>query len=208
MSAEDICADIPAEADPATKARLRWFRISLVLFPIFSIGGAFLLKWLELGWVGVAVFVVLMMGMATLLMRNVQALGRQMGCGSPAITRYNRRMLWGSVLYMIGLFVAVWCYRHGGVSGVLLWGVALLPAAAVLGMVWAMGRLVIEETDEYLRFRLVKQALFACGGLLAVSTVWGFLEQFELVVHVPAWASVPVFAVMLGVGQCFRWVRT
>lgn len=200
---QDIPQDNPGAAAPAR--RFRWI---IVAYVIVSIGGAFVLKWLELGWIGAAIFVVLMMGMAALLMRSAQSLGAEMGCGSPAIHRYNKRMMWSSMVYMIGLFGAVYLYRYGGVSGLLLWPVALVPAVAVLGMVWAMGKLLVEETDEYLRFRLVKQALFATGGLLAISTVWGFLEQFDLVIHIPAWATVPVFAIMLGVGQCFRWVRS
>ena len=130
------------------------------------------------------------------------------GCASPAMLRYNKRMMWSSIAYMVGLMGAVWVYKEIALSRPLLVVVALVPAAAVLGMVWTMGRLLFEEDDECLRFRIVKQALFATGGLLAVSTVWGFLEMFGLVVHVPAWAAVPVFAVMLGVGQCFRWMRS
>jgi hypothetical protein len=74
-------------------------------------------------------------------------------------------------------------------------------------MVWAMGRLVTEETDEYLRFRYVRGSLFGLATLLTVATVWGFFEQFDLVPHAPTWLAFPVFAVGLGIATCVRWGR-
>jgi hypothetical protein len=71
-----------------------------------------------------------------------------------------------------------------------------------------MGRLIIEETDEYLRWKIVAHSLVATGGLLAVTTFWGFLEMFKLVPHVPAWGSLPLFAVLMGLSQALRLVRT
>jgi hypothetical protein len=193
-------------ADDTTKPR--GFAWILAAFFVCSIGGGLLMKWLNLGWIGALVFMLLMLAMTAALVTSVNRVAAKSGCASPAMLRYNRRMMWSSLAYMISLFAAATIYNAHRIDGLLLWLVALAPAAAVLAMVWAMGRLLVEETDEYLRFRMVKQALFACGGMLAISTVWGFLEMFELVVHVPAWASVPVFAIMLGIGQCFRWVRT
>lgn len=198
--------DLEHGASVPTGAR---YALWIVLgFLAATVGGGFAMKSLDLGWTGAAIYVVFLLAITVTLMRWVQRTGMQAGCSSAAITRYNRRMLWGTIGYMIGLFAAVWLFNSGHVGRPWLWGVALLPTVPVLAMVWAMGRLLVEEADEYIRFRLVKQALFATGGLLAVSTIWGFLEQFDLVVHVPVWASVPVFAVMLGVGQCFRWVRS
>jgi hypothetical protein len=181
---------------------------TVVAFLLASLGGGLLMQWLDLGWIGAAGFMLWMLVITAALMRSVNAFSKRTGCASPAMLRYNQRMMWATIAYMIGLFGAVSITDRGWVLPPLLWLVALVPAAGVLAMVWAMGRLLVEEQDEYLRFRMVKQALFACGGLLALSTVWGFLEMFELVVHIQAWASVPVFAILLGVGQCFRGVRT
>ena len=40
---------------------------------------------------------------------------------------------------------------------------AILPALPLIGIIWAFGRLLIEETDEYLRSLTVRQFLVATG---------------------------------------------
>ena len=95
-----------------------------------------------------------------------------------------------------------------GVDGGLAFLVAFAPSVGVLMMVWAMGRLVAEEEDEYQRYRLVRSALVGLAGLLTLATVWGFFEQFDLVPHAPSWAAVPVFAIGFGLANCMRWARS
>ena len=98
--------------------------------------------------------------------------------------------------------------NNAPLQGAALWIAAFASSLGVLGMVWAMARLVIEETDEYLRFRAVKSFLFGMAGLMLIATVWGFLEQFGLVAHVPAWAAMPLFAIIMGIGNCLPGVRS
>ena len=43
--------------------------------------------------------------------------------------------------------------------------------------------LLVEETDEYLRYRTIRSYLFGLGTLLTLATIWGFFEQFNLVFH-------------------------
>jgi hypothetical protein len=77
----------------------------------------------------------------------------------------------------------------------------------IIGMIVTMARLLVEETDEYQRMRIVRASLVATGLLLAIASVWGFLEMFELVPHVWAWAAFPVWAVGLALGQLAnRWL--
>ena len=129
------------------------------------------------------------------------------GSFSPAMGRYNRRMLAAGGIYVVGLFTAIWTHDELQPNGVAAFAIALLPSIGVLWMVWAMGRLLVEETDEYLRHRMVRSSLFGLGTLLTLSTIWGFFEQFDLVPHVPTWAAVPVFALGLGFANCTRWGR-
>lgn len=171
----------------------------IIGFPLLMIALAMIQIRFQLGWIGATGIVVIAMAMTFLLIRASEAKMRALGCVSPAILRYNRRMVAASMVYMAALFASIYAYKTWHLGGALLWGAAFATALPVLAMVWAMGRLVVEESDEYLRSRIVRQALFGTGGLLAVATVWGFLEQFMLVPHVPAWAAVPVFAIMLGV---------
>jgi hypothetical protein len=116
--------------------------------------------------------------------------------------RYNRRMLGAAAIYTVGLFGAIWIHDALRPTGVLAFVIAFLPSIGVLLMVYAMGRLVAEEEDEYQRHRHIRASLFGLGTLLTVATVWGFFEQFDLVPHVPAWAAVPVFAIGLGIANC------
>lgn len=130
-------------------------------------------------------------------------------CGnvSPAIIAYNRRMLIWSFTYMAALFGAISVFNAMKPTGPLLWLIALLPALPILYFVWALGRYLVEEADEYIRMKQVSAALFATGLLLVLATVWGFLETFGVAPHIPAWAAVPVWAIGLGLGHFFNKVR-
>jgi hypothetical protein len=44
---------------------------------------------------------------------------------------------------------------------------------------------------------MVRQCLFAMGFTLAATTIWGFLESYELVDHVPAWLTFIIFCAAL-----------
>lgn len=164
-------------------------------------------RWLQLGWIGVAIMMLVLMAGTLVLMRTAARRASDLGCASSAMLRYNRRMMASSMLYMVGLFAAVFAYKRLHVEGPALWLAGFAPSVGVCGMIWAMARLIVEETDEYLRFAMVKQALFATGGVLLICTIWGFLEMVGLVPHIPLWVVMPIFAVMLGVGHFVRWVR-
>jgi hypothetical protein len=134
---------------------------------------------------------------------------QQAVCGnvSPAIIAYNRRMLIWSFAYVAALFGAITVYNQWKHSGPILWIIAIIPALPIVYFVWALGRYLVEEADEYIRMTQVSAALFATGWLLVLATFWGFLETFGVAAHVPAWAAVPVWAIGLGVAQVWRAVR-
>lgn len=172
-----------------------------------GIAAGLLVREFRLGWIGVGIMMLVLMGGIAWLMRFATRRSAELGCASPAMIRYNRRMLLWSMVYMVGFFAGVLAYKRFHVEGPALWAAGLAPSIGVCGMIWSGARLVMEETDEYLRFRLVKQALFALGGILVFGTIWGFFEQFGLVPHIPLWVVVPVFGFMLGLGNCIRWVK-
>ena len=160
---------------------------------------------LDLGWLGAVGMAVLVAAFTYTLFRAGEQRARQAGNFSPAMGRYNRRMLAAAAFYVVGLFTAIWAHDELRPNGLLAFAIAFLPSIGVLWMVWAMGRLLAEEQDEYLRYRLVRSSLFGLGTLLTLATVWGFFEQFDLVPHVPTWAAVPIFALGLGFANCVRW---
>lgn len=162
----------------------------------------------DLGWIGAITIAVLIAVFTLLIVRAGELRAASTGNFSPAMRRYNRRMLAASGVYVVGLFGAVWAHDLLKPNGAVAFLFAFAPSVGVLLMVWAMARLVTEETDEYLRYRYVRSSLFGLGTLLTLATIWGFFEQFDLVPHVPTWAAVPVFAIGLGIANCTRWGRS
>ena len=119
---------------------------------------------------------------------------------TPAWKRYNWRVIVLSILYAAFLIAAVYGFKHKLVPSPLAYPVAILPALPIIGIFVAMGRYVVEEQDEYVRMLMVRQTLWASGFALSVATVWGFLENFDLVEHVDAYSVAIVWFFGLGVG--------
>ncbi len=117
-----------------------------------------------------------------------------------ACSRYNRRILGLSAAYVLLLFGADWLFEQHWIGGAAAYVVAVLPALPIVGVFIAIGRYLIEETDEYLRMLMVRQSLIATGLTLALATVWGFLESFGLAPHVAAFYVAIVWFFGLGIG--------
>lgn len=122
------------------------------------------------------------------------------GYASPAYRRYNRRTMVWSFTYMLALFAAIFIQHGLHPGGIVLSMVAVLPALPILYMLWGMRCYLAEEQDEYMRLRFMNAALIGTGILLALATVWGFLETFRVAPHAPGWLGVPVWAVGMGLG--------
>jgi hypothetical protein len=118
--------------------------------------------------------------------------------------RYNRRVLIAATSYIVVLFTGMGIVRYLDPPTVVRVILAIAAALPVLFIIRAMALLRREETDEYLRMRLVEQSLIATGILLTVATLYGFLNAFDLAPRVDAWAAVPLWALGLGIGRIFR----
>jgi hypothetical protein len=99
---------------------------------------------------------------------------------SPAVRRYVSRLSVMMVLYVALLLAAGWTFRQAPDLGWLAWPLAILPALPVIGVFWAVMRLLIEEPDEYLRMLFVRQVLIATAFCLTVMTIWEFLQNYDL----------------------------
>ena len=119
---------------------------------------------------------------------------------SPAHRRYVWRVAAAMTGYIATLFLAEYLIDQRGLDGPLAWPVALLPGLCVASVFWALARLLIEEKDEYLRSLMVRQMLIASGLTMTVVTVYGFLENYGLVVHVDAFYVAVLYFFGLGVG--------
>jgi hypothetical protein len=120
---------------------------------------------------------------------------------SSAHRRYVLRVLVAMVGYIATIFLAEFFIEDRSVSGPPAWLLALLPGLCVASVFWAIGRLLIEEQDEYLRSLLVRQMLVATGLTMVIATIYGFLENYGLVGHIDAFYLTVLFFGGLGVGS-------
>jgi hypothetical protein len=138
----------------------------------------------------------------TWLLTVVIRLRRESPCaGSAANRAYLRRFFPMMGLYVFCLFAAVWLHDRLALKGPPAVALAILPALPLIGVVWALGRLVVEERDEYLRSLTVRQFMIATGFMLVVTSIWGFLDAFDQVPHMPMYWAFILWCVGLGVGS-------
>ena len=125
----------------------------------------------------------------------------------PAERRYNYRVLAASVAYavlLIGAESAVKALAPGAAVRCVL---ALLPALAIVAIFVAVGRFLIEESDEYLRARLIRQILWATGATLSLATTYGFLQVFDVAPVVPLYVIAILWFFCLGVAGAAQRMR-
>lgn len=123
---------------------------------------------------------------------------------NPAQRRYNRRVLALSALYAILLVAVSLVFRAHRIVGPAAYLLAILPALPLFGVFLAIGRYLVEESDEYLRMIETRKSLVATGFMLVVTTGWGFLQSFDLLPRVDFyWAAILWFG-GLGFGACVQ----
>jgi hypothetical protein len=125
---------------------------------------------------------------------------------SSAWKRYNWRVIQLSLLYATFLVAAVYGFRHQLLHGPIAYVAAILPALPIIGIFLAIGRYLVEEQDEYVRMLMVRQTLWASGIALSAATIWGFLENFDLVGHIDAYYIAVVWFFGLGIGSLINKV--
>ena len=187
------------ETSPRTINRL-W----IAAYLIATLGTAALFKsGIIAGWPGVALFLASFLLLFPLV-RSAERAQAACGFSSKAMRAYNRRVLIAAMAYVVILFAGMGIARFYEPPVLVRILLAIAVALPVIFMIRAMALLLREETDEYLRMRLVQQSLIATGVLLTVATLHGFLNAFDLAPRVDAWAAVPLWAAGLGVGRLFR----
>jgi hypothetical protein len=83
----------------------------------------------------------------------------------------------------------------------------VLPAVPLLGVILVMGLYLTEERDEFVRNRLVTSMIGGLGVVLAITTVWGFLEQGGVAWHFPTFLTFPLWCAGMGIVQCLLNLR-
>ncbi len=127
--------------------------------------------------------------------------------GTSASSRYIKRMMILAVVYVAGLFFAESMFDAFALKGVPAVLVALVPALGIIGFIWAMGRYLLEEEDEYIRMRETQKFIMATGFMMVIVTIYGFLQQYELVPDIPGYFAFVVWCVGLGFAALVQWRR-
>lgn len=126
---------------------------------------------------------------------------------TPAARRYLKRFAPTMIAYVVILFAATYAVRSWHPTGALLWTLSVLPAVPIIGAMIVIGLYLVEETDEYLRQRIVTAMLFGIGAVLSVSTVLGFLQINDVVGKVDVFWGFPGWCAAWGLAQCWMALR-
>ena len=127
---------------------------------------------------------------------------------SAAVRRYSQRVMVLMFLYAASLMAVVFSFSRHLLTGPPAYAAAILPALPIIGIFVAIGRYLIEETDEYLRMLMIRQSLIASGFMLSIVTAWGFLEGFGLVPHIVSYYAAVLWFAGMWVGLGYNIVVT
>jgi hypothetical protein len=117
--------------------------------------------------------------------------------------RYVYRLAPTMALYCVFLFITQWTFHHLHPTGLIVYVLAVLPALPLIGSLVVVGLYIAEESDEFERSILIQSMLWGFGGALAISTIWGFLEDFANAPHVSAFYVYVFFWFFMGISQPF-----
>jgi len=120
---------------------------------------------------------------------------------NPAQRRYMHRMILLSAAYVAAVMLASWLIPDDAAATPLTVAIALIPALATSGFIWAMASYVAELKDEYVRMLEIRKMLVATGLTLALASGWGILELFTNVPRVQLFYVFPVWCLGLAVGS-------
>jgi hypothetical protein len=122
---------------------------------------------------------------------------------NPAVRRFYFRTFAASSAY-IALTVSIALYFHRfRPHGPLAYGLAVLPAIAILGNIVALGLYLIEDKDEVQRSLMVEMLLWGLGGVLVFTSAWGSLETFAHIRHFNPTYTYTLFWIFVGVSVPF-----
>lgn len=126
------------------------------------------------------------------------------GARASARRLYQLRLGGTMGAYVVLLAISVRMFRSDTEpTGALAWVLALAPALPLLGAIWTMLQYLADEKDEYLRTIQTQSFILATGFVMAIATVWGFLDQFGKVGHAEMWLVFPLWALCLAPAQLF-----
>ena len=91
-------------------------------------------------------------------------------------------------LYGLAIAGATIGVNKGWLHGPALYAAAILPGLAICGQLWFVLDFM-RRADEFVRALMAKRFIIAASLTFAVWTVWGFLETYADVMHLPGWLA-------------------
>jgi hypothetical protein len=118
-----------------------------------------------------------------------------MFCSSktPEQRRFARACWMSATLVVLLALGACAVFRFWHLKGLPAYAVAVLPALPILWFLVEMGRFLAVEKDEFQRNLLIQCVLGGTGGTMAITTVWGYLEDFAHAPHLDLVYVYPIF---------------
>ncbi len=126
---------------------------------------------------------------------------------SPAQRRFARTSLVLAGLVIMFAVVSAEAFRLWHLKGLAAYPAAVLPTLPILWALVKTGRYLAAEKDEFQRNLLVQCLLGGIGGTLAVTTVWGYMEDFA---HAPRLNLIfiyPIFWLFVAIAKVVVYRR-
>ncbi len=121
--------------------------------------------------------------------------------------RYFIRLMSIMAVYLVSLFIGVGLRNAGALTPATAIVAALVPGLCVVMVFWALGRLLVELQDEFLRMLMVRQVLIAAAFAFSIAAIHGYLTSFDIVPRVDSYWAPILFFFGLFVGQVANRIK-
>jgi hypothetical protein len=126
---------------------------------------------------------------------------------NPAVGRYVVRMLIVAAMCVLFSVVTALVFRLLHPRGAFSYLLAVLPSLPIMGALVYTGVYLAEEKDEFQRNLLVQSLLGGTGGILALVTAWGYMEDFAHIPHLDLIWVYPLFWLFAVISYMFVKAR-
>ena len=120
---------------------------------------------------------------------------------------YLKRLAATMAVYIVLVFATTILVRHIGVSGWLLYVVAVIPCLPILRLVQVVAIYLHEEKDEFQRLLVVRAILAGASVTLFISAVSDFLRSYTDTGDLPPFTIFILFWTVFGAAQGIQSYR-
>ena len=117
--------------------------------------------------------------------------------------RYRSLLVTMSLVYVVAILSSAYVLKHHQPGQVIAVMLAALPSIPILANMVIVGLYLKAEPDEFQRTVFQQCLLWGMGVTLALTSVWGLLEIFTRIPHVPIFFTFPAFWFFVGVATPF-----